>query len=58
MIDSHLTTKSKQCHHHLREVFALPQVDGLKNVNVGDSVCFDGFLETGNAITYNYYKLL
>lgn len=42
---THFTAQREQGRYHLGEIFAFPQIDGLENVYVGDSVRFDGFLE-------------
>lgn len=48
---THLAAQGEQRGQHLGEVFAFPQIDGLENVHVGDSVRFDCLLEAVNAKT-------
>lgn len=51
---AHLTSQGEQSRHHLGEVLAFPQVDGLEYVHVGHSVRFYGLLETVNGKRKSY----
>jgi len=45
---THLTSKSEKCHCDLRDVLHLPQVNGLEDINISNTVFLQSLLENIN----------